>query len=134
MLKKIGAALAGIVVAVIVVMIIQGLSHLVFAPAVMPDMNDPRAVQAFVASMPAGAFLAVLASYVLGTIAGGTAAGRIAGERPLRYAGIVGAFVIVGAGINIVTIPHPLWFVIAVVVTVPLSTAIASKLGARKPG
>src|SRR5215207_6224621 len=114
MMRKIGAALAGIVVAVLVIAVIQGLSHLAFAPAVKPDMNDPDAVRAFVAGLPIGAFLAILASYVLGTVAGGTLAGRIAKERPLRYAGIVGAFVIAGAAVNIVKIPHPAWFVIAV--------------------
>lgn len=131
-MKKFGAALAGIVVAVVVIAILQGLGHLAFAPAVMPDMKDPDAVRAFVAGLPASAFLAVLASYVCGTLAGGIVAGRIARERPLRYAGIVGAFVIAAAAVNIVQIPHPAWFVAAVVVLVPVAAMVAGRLGAVK--
>ena len=117
-MKRTLATLAGIVVAVVMIGAVQFVSHKLFAPAVMPDMNDPAAVRAFVMSMPISAFLMVLLSYMLGAFTGGMVAVRVAARvsphtKPLVCAGIIGGFVLAASLMNVVMIPHPIWFVVA---------------------
>ena len=126
-MKRTLATLAGIVVAVVLIGAVQFVSHKMFTPAVMPDMNDPAAVRAFVMSMLFSAFLMVLLSYRLGTFTGGTVAVRVAARvsphtKPLVCTGIVGGFVLAASLMNVVMIPHPIWFVVALLVAIPAST------------
>ena len=68
------------------------------------------------ARCPLGAFLFVLASWVLGAAAGALVALRVA-RGPARWPGLaVGCLVLLGAAYNIMVIPHPTWFVGAAVV------------------
>ena len=113
-MKRTLATLAGIVVAVVMIGAVQFVSHKLFAPAVMPDMNDPAVVRAFVMSMPISAFLMVLLSYMLGAFTGGMVAVRVAARvsphtKPLVCTGIVGGFVLAASLMNVVMIPHPIY-------------------------
>ncbi len=137
-MKRTFATLAGIVVAVLMIGTVQYISHKLFAPAVMPDMSDPAAVRAFVMSMPIGAFLMVLFSYMLGAFVGGMVAVRVAARvsphtKPMVCAGIVGGFVLAASLMNVVMIPHPIWFVVALVVAIPASAWLVLRLSSGVP-
>ncbi len=132
MARKILALLAGVFTAVIVVGLIEYLAHLIYAPAVPPDRNNPEAMRAFIASMPVGAFLLILLAYAAGTFVGGVVAGRIARSTAWRYAGSIGGLILLFALMNIVMLPHPLWFTVSVIIVVPLMAALARAVGVPK--
>lgn len=132
--RKILAILAGIVSALVVIAAIEFASHLVYTPLADMDMNDPGAAQQFIADLPVGAFLSELLAYGAATFVGGWVACRVAKEKPLRYAGGIGAVVMLAALANSIMIPHPLWFTFAVIVLMPLMAAVASRVAASSAG
>jgi hypothetical protein len=128
-LRMVGAGVAGVVAAGLVVAVIEGVSHAIYAPAAPQDLSTPEAMAAFVATLPLGAFLFVLAAYVAGTFAGGLVAAAIARRRAMLFAGIVGGLILLGAAVNFVLIPHPAWFIAATIVGVPLVALATGRLG-----
>ena len=128
--RKILAILAGVVSVAVVIAAIEFASHLVYTPPADMDMNDPGAAQQFIANLPVGAFLSVLLAYGAATFVGGWVACRVAKEKPLRYAGGIGAAVMLAALANSIMIPHPLWFTFAVIVLMPLMAVLASRVAA----
>ncbi len=133
MARKFFALLAGVMAAITVVGLIEYLAHMMYAPAVPPDRHDPEAMRAFVAAMPTGAFLMILLAYAAGTFLGGMITARLARSRAWRFAGSIGALILLFALLNIMMVPHPLWFIVAVIVAVPLAASLARALGMPKP-
>ena len=72
--KNIGAGIAGVLVAVLSVWLVQKIGHAVYPPPVGMDPKDMEAMKAYVAELPIGALLFVIASYFIGTTAGTCAA------------------------------------------------------------
>ena len=125
--RTIGGILAGVVIAVALVFVIEWVIGLIVPAPADFNMRDPEQVRARVASMPMWAILLVLAGWVVGTGLGSLAAVRIARTTKLWPGLIVGAVVFLGTLYNIMTIPHPIWFVGISLIAIP----IASWLGAR---
>jgi hypothetical protein len=128
-LRMVGAGVAGVLAAVVVVALIEAVSHAIYAPTAAQDLSTPDAMAAFVATLPLGAFLFVLGAYVAGTFAGGIVAAAIARRRAMLFAGIVGACILLGSVINFALIPHPVWFIAATIVGVPLVAFATGRLG-----
>jgi MFS family permease len=125
------AGVAGAFSAFVVVAVVEGIGHAIYAPAVMPDMSDPAAVAAFIGSMPLGAFLFVLAAYLLATAAGGLIAAAIARRHGMRLAIIVGALILTASVANFVALPHPAWFVGATLAGVPAAAWLTGRAAGR---
>ena len=127
MVRAIAGILVGIVIAVATVFAIEQVVHL-FAPAPADfDMRDPEQVRARVASLPMTAFLLVLIGWLVGTGLGSWAAVRISRAGATWPGLVVGAAIVAATLYNVVTIPHPIWFVALALTLIP----IASWLGAR---
>lgn len=126
MLRKILAVVLGVLAAVVVILVVESLGHYLFPPPPDIDMTDREAVRAMAASMPAGAFLTVLAAWTLGALAGGVAAILVSPGRPWP-AWVVAGVVLLFAILNMAMIPHPLWMMIAA----PLLLAGAGWLAGR---
>ena len=123
--RSIAAAVVGVVVAWLAIMLAEFASASLHPMPTGFDMHDPASVAAFVAAMPGSALLLVLAGWVLGALLGGFVAAKIA-RRP-RPALVVGFVIVAGVIANAVMIPHPSWMTIAgVLLPVP-----AAMLGAR---
>lgn len=118
--KNIVAVIAGIVVAVLVVMGIQWLGHVVYPMPEGLDINDADAMSEHIAGLPLGAFMFVLASYALGALAGGLLASKLAASSRMLMAGIVIGLILVATLVTLVQIAHPLWFSMAAVGVVVL--------------
>jgi hypothetical protein len=126
--------LAGAVVAVVVIMVIEGIGMWLFPLPAGVDPTDPAALAAAIPSLPLGSFLFVLLSWVLGAAVGATVALRVA-RGPARWPGLaVGGLVLVGAGYNIMVIPHPTWFVGAAVVGIIVATLLVTSRTRRGAG
>lgn len=125
------AVVVGTVVAGVVIALVQALGHQVYPAATPADMKDPEALAALVASMPAGALWFVVAAYAAGSFVGGAAAAYIGRSFPMRLALVVGVLLLILGIINLVSIPHPLWFsVVSLLVFLPAAW-LGGKVGAR---
>jgi hypothetical protein len=129
--RRILAIVVGVIVGGIVVFAVESISHLIYPPPTGVDMNDKEAMKAYVAMLPIGALLFVLLAYVLGSLAGGWAAAKFARDSNLRLSMTVGAVLLLFGIMNLVMIPHPLWFaVLSILVFLP-AAYLGGKLGAK---
>lgn len=115
MIRDIGAALAGLVVAFGLIYGIELLGHTVYPPPEGLDFSDPAAMRPYVASLPPLALLFPMFAWFIATFAGTLVASALGTARPIIFAAIIGMLILAGTITNLIWIPHPLWFsVIAV--------------------
>ena len=69
MFRNAAAIVAGVVVAFVTVMLIDMLGHMVFPPPEGLDFSDPDAIRPYLATLPVGAYLFILASSVVAAFA-----------------------------------------------------------------
>jgi hypothetical protein len=129
MIRKISAVVLGVVIAVILIIAIEALGHAVYPPPDGLDITNKEAMQAYVMGAPIAALLFVMGAWLVATLAGGLLACFIARETPLVYAAIVGGLVLLGTIINLLSIPHPLWFSITSVLAIIAAIFVTSRLG-----
>ena len=128
MLRKIGGVIGGIALAFIVVQAAEMIVHTLYPPPAGTDMRNMAAVKAFVATLPATAFLLVLGGWMVGTFAGTSAAAKIGRSSTPAY--VVGALLLCAGIANAVMIPQPLWFSIASFVIYIAMTIAGAQLAA----
>ena len=128
MIKKIAAAVIGIIVAGGIVFAIESLGHPVSPIPPDLDLRAPVQFGNYVESLPMGAFLFVAGAWVLGTLGGGLLACFIAGEKPRVYSSIVGGFILVATVANLIMIPHPLWFSISSLIAIAAMTYVTGSI------
>ena len=110
MLRNVGAVVAGLIVGMIVNMAFVMLNGYVLFP--MPegmDMNDSVAMNAYIATLPAHAFILVLVAHFGQAFVGGWVAARLAGSRPMVLALIVGGLSLLGGIMNAMQLDLPTW-------------------------
>lgn len=126
-LRNILGIVAGVLVGAVVILVVQLVGHQVYPVAGSLDMNDKEAMADFVASLPVGALLIVVVAYAAGSFVGGALAAFIGSGAKVRHALVVGAFLLISGVMNLVSIPHPVWFsIVTVLVFIP-----AAWLGGR---
>ena len=122
--------LAGAILGIVTVGLVEGAGHLIFPPPPGLDIRDPEALAALMEQVPLAAKLAVVLAWFLGALVGGWVAGRVAREP--RAAWIIAGIFIVMTAITIASIPHPMWMVVAGLVAPLLAAWIASRMLARR--
>jgi len=133
MLRSIAGAFAGIVVAVILVSLVELLGHQVYPPPADIRTYDAEKMAAYVEALPLGAFLFVLAAWVIGAFGGSGVALMLAPSRRGTLAWVVTGFILVSAVMNLLFIPHPVWFGVATAFLLPAVGFAASRCFARSP-
>ena len=128
MLRLIGSIVAGIVLAVATVFVVELVGHIVY-PVGETDMQDREAVAAMIAALPVGALLIVALAWLLGALVGGSLAARLSGRRWPAW--VVAAVVALFALATVFMYPHPVWMQIAAFVAPALGGLIAGHLAAR---
>ena len=113
MWRSIFSVLAGMVVAMIVVGVLEVVGHLVFPPPPGIDLHDPQQLQAIMDQLPLGALLSVLVAWGGGIFAGGCVAAMLARTNQLTHALIVGGVQMLAGIVSMILIPHPFWFIVA---------------------
>ncbi len=116
--RNIGAGLVGVLIAMLSVWLVQKIGHAVYPPQADIDLNDFEAVKAYVATLPIGALLFVVASYFIGTTVGTCIACAIGTMLPRIYALLIGCLMLVATTMNVMMIPHPTWFIVAAVAAI----------------
>lgn len=131
--RAILAIVAGCVLSVLVVAGLDALGHQVYPPPAGVDLRDPAAIRTVTAQMPAGAFVIVVSGWILGAGLGAWLATRLSGTGKAWPGGAVGGVTLAATGINLFTIAHPVWVVIAALIGIPLATWVGIRLGQTTP-
>ena len=132
MIRQVLAVLLGVVTAFALVALVEWMGHMMYPVPEGLDVNDPVEMARYIRDLPAGAFVFVLGAWGVGTLAGGWVACVVMKDKPLLYASIVGIAVLIGAAINVFTIPHPVWFTIAGIGVIAFATVFAAALSTRR--
>jgi hypothetical protein len=123
--------LLGIAIAVALVFVIERVAGLIYPLPPDFNMQDPEAVRARIASLPMWVILAVMLGWLVGTGLGAWAAVRIARTAKLWPGLTVAGVIFLATLYNVVTIPHPVWFVALSLVTIPIAGWLGAKAGRR---
>lgn len=107
--RAIAAVLAGILVSMVLVGVIESTGHLLF-PVEAPPQSSPEAIAEWAATLPLGALLSVLVAWAVGLLCGIVVAQWLwpAGRR--AAARWVGGLMLLAVIANLVMIPPPVWF------------------------
>ena len=132
MARNILAGIVGVVLAGSIVMIVEMIGHTVNPPPPDLDFKDVDAMRTYVATLPAAAFLWVIAAWALGSFGGTLAACRIGNAKPLTYASVIGGLILAGTAYNLVTIPHPLWVAILGIIGIVAGAWLGMQLGSTR--
>lgn len=120
--KLILAVLGGVVVGVLTIFAIESVNMVRFPGPEGLNMEDKEAFNAYVASLPLSALLTVLFAFAFGSFMAGFVSSKIADSKQLVVSIICGVL-LMGAGIvNIIMIPHPMWFnIVTIVIFIPMA-------------
>jgi len=127
-LRNAAAIVLGVVSAFATVMLIDMLNHLIYPPPPGLDFTDAAAIEPYLATLPVGAFLLILASSVVATFVGTLVAIYVGTIRAFYCAVIVGGIVLAATIANFIAIPHPLWLSFLTVLCVVAAAWLATKL------
>lgn len=108
MIRALLAVAAGIAAAFLGITLLLPLGHAIYPPPEGIDPADREAFAEIVAGMSTGALLMILLAYAMGTFFGAWLAARIA-RRPFP-AFLVGGVMMLAGMANLLSMPHPLWF------------------------
>lgn len=109
-LKNILAVVAGVVAGSLVIGVVEKLTAEKVPEGL--DFNNKEVMVEYIKNLPARAFAFLLVAYFLGSVAAGYVANLIArstGKKPALTAGLI---LFLAGVMNLVAIPHPMWFAI----------------------
>lgn len=121
------AVIAGLVASFVVVMCVESLSHILYPPPPGLDFNDPEQVQAFIATLPVGALIAVIIAWSAGAFVGGRVARAVDRERPSIACGTFGGLFLAATASNLFLIPHPTWFAVVAVLSIIVAVVLVAR-------
>lgn len=129
--KNIASGIAGVVIAVALVWLVERIGQSIYPPPADLDFADPDAMRAYVATVPLGALLFVAAAWFIGTLGGTFVACKIGNAKPWTFAVVVGGLMLIATAANLIMIPHPIWFSILGVVGIIVAACLGMKFAAR---
>ena len=130
-LRSAVAIVSGVLVAFLIIMGAEGINAAIYPVPAGVDLSDTNAMKQYAASLPASAFLLLLAGWGLGALLGGWIAARVARRSPRAHAMIVAVLLLCGGVANMLMLPHPLWVWIAGIVAFLAGGCIGGRLAER---
>ena len=134
-LRSIAAVVVGFIAASIVMMIVETINGRVLHPELgkaAEGVTDRETIRALLATAPVGAFLVVIAGWILGGVAGGWITARLSLQATAGHGLVLGVLLTLAGVANNLMIPPPVWFWIAsLVVLMPAAYAGARLAPAR---
>lgn len=112
-INRIFSILSGVIAGAIVMGIGEMISHTIYPMPEDLDQSDLQALKDYISALPIGAFIAVLVAHALGSLAGGLVASKMAKVQKRSAALFAGLILLLAGVLNLISIPHPLWFSIA---------------------
>jgi hypothetical protein len=132
MLRLILGVIIGLVSGFFVIYAVQQVGHQIWPVATGLDSRDKAAATAFMASMPVGGLLAVMAAWILGAYTASMAGLLVAHRR--RIAGVIpAALIFVATVLVLFMLHHPLWMAIGGLGGIVAAAWLSDRLFALKP-
>lgn len=114
----------------IAVFLLETLGHTIYPLPDGVDPSDMKQIAEYVKTAPIGSILFVLLAQCGGSLTGGWVAGLIGTAKKLNLGMIYGFLALLMAGLNLILIPSPIWFIV-LSLALPIPLAI---LGAKLSG
>lgn len=132
MIRSVGGVSAGLIVALMFVIGVEGLSSILhpFPPGI--DPTDFEACRAHVARYPAGVLALVVPLWGMAVFVSSWLATRLGTGRHLAHGLVVGAILFAAVAFNMAMLPYPNWFWLNLIVF-PISCFWGAKLAQRRP-
>lgn len=111
-MQRILAVLTGCIISVAVIFLTEALSHILFPPPAGIDPNNPETLKIIMMNAPPLALILVLLGAFLGSFAGGIIASIIGKDKGKSASIMVGIVLTILGALNLIMIPHPVWFII----------------------
>jgi hypothetical protein len=122
MLRKIIGALAGIVAAMLIFMVFEKINSGRFPLPSGVDPADHEAMSVYARTLPSSALITVLAGWATGSFICGLLIRIISKSADKIPAYIAGLFLTTAAIVDLLLLPHPIWFIIAgILVFIPMT-------------
>ena len=121
-MKKLWGVIAGLVAAIIVVVVLELISHLIYPPPAVNDPSDYVEMAELLKKAPFGSLLIVILGHFIGIFVGTVITLKIVKEKSSAFI-VIGVFMLLTV-MNFYLIKHPLWFVISDVAAVVLGGGI----------
>jgi hypothetical protein len=122
MLRKIIGAIAGIVAAMLIFMVFEKINSGRFPLPPGVDPADHEAVTAYAQTLPSSTFITLLAGWATGSFICGLLIRIISKSADKIPAYIAGLFLTTAAIVDLILLPHPMWFIVAgIVVFIPMT-------------
>ncbi len=118
--------LAGLVVAILTVSLVQMIGHQIYPPPAGLDITNAADQAKIMESITTGALVAVVASWTLGSLAGAWTTMKISGN--VKFGWIIGLFIAAMSVWTTMMFPHPMWMRIAAVVMPLVGVLLARQL------
>ena len=134
-LRSSAAVVAGFIAASIVMMIVETINGRVLYPEVAKaadGVTDRETIRALLATAPVGAFLIVIAGWILGSVTGGWATARLAAQATAGHGLVLGALLTLAGVANNLMVPPPMWFWIASLVVLMPAAYIGARLAPER--
>ena len=137
MIRTIAAMFVGLATALFVVTFVRSIGLSVYPLPEGMDMADAEALALYIETIPTGALLFSLASWWLGTMAGGLGACSMAKEKPAFFTFIVGGALLGMVSKALRASDYPAWFngasVLGIIVSMIVCVALAKRFGFDLP-
>jgi hypothetical protein len=118
----VAAVVLGLVTFFVTIMIGEMVAHMMYPIPSDVDLKNPEAVRAMVAKLPLGALVCVLLAWAAGSFAGSWVAASVAPTKKIAFGLLIGSFGLLGAILNMLMIPHPIWmWILGVAEFLPMS-------------
>ncbi len=130
--RNILAVLAAVLAGGLVIMFIQALNAKFYPAPPGLNFSDPAAVKQYASTIPVGAFLLVLLSYLAGFTLAVFLSIRFSATVPERQGVLTAMFFGAASVLNLLSLPHPMWFWIANLAVLSVATWAGGILGRRK--
>jgi hypothetical protein len=126
--RAIAGVVGGLLFALLMVQAAEAFVHRTYPPAKpIATIDDAKA---YVAKLPVGGLVMVLAGWMFGTLGGTSIAARIG--RSVIPAYVLGGFLLVAGIMNAKTFPQPAWFSVTSWLIFVVMTYVGAKLGTAR--
>ena len=120
MKRMILGVVAGLVVGIVLIALMEGVAHKLYPVPGNININDKASLQQMMMNMPLGAYLMVLLAYICGALGGGITATVIDKSGKYLPALVVSGLLLLAGVANFAMLPHPLWFMVAATLSYPV--------------
>jgi len=120
--RRILSVIAGIVTGLLTVFIFDMISQKLFPFSTEGiDFKNPEALKEFMSRTPAGFKLTMYLGWILSAFLAAFVASKINKQNWKQSSIIIGSVLMVGAILNLVGIPHPMWMWSAILFYIPMA-------------